>query len=126
MTAKKGYNSSLITQLSTLWYVGFQSFFFLSYYFLEFDELVFSFHDTYDSRFKGRYKKDLLTYLDIDLDLWSKARSFGGLDRNWVYRHFNITAKNLQMTCSALTVECSQSIPSIQTTKFTTILDQWL
>ena len=36
----------------------------------------------------------------------------------------NTTVKNLRMTHNASTVGCSQLIPSIQTPKFTTILDQ--
>ena len=32
-----------IAKLNTLWYVGFQPLFFLSYYLLEFDELIFFF-----------------------------------------------------------------------------------
>jgi hypothetical protein len=42
ITTKKKYNSSWIVELNTLWYVGFQPFF-LSYYFLEFNEFIFFF-----------------------------------------------------------------------------------
>ena len=69
MTIKKGCNSLLITELSTLWYAGYQLFFFLSYYFLEFNEFIFYFHDTYNSRWKERYMDNPSTYSDIDLNL---------------------------------------------------------
>jgi hypothetical protein len=43
--------------------------FFLSYYFLEFNEFIFYFHDTYNSSWKERYKDDPSTHPDIDLNL---------------------------------------------------------
>jgi hypothetical protein len=95
MTVKKECRSSLIVELSTLWFIAFNYYFFLCYYFLEFDEFVFSFQDTYNSRLKERYRDDPSTHPDIDPDLWLEAGSFGGLDRNWVYELSNITDEKL-------------------------------
>jgi hypothetical protein len=67
---------------------------------------------------------DPSTHPNIDLNLWLEARSFSGPDRNQLYGLSNTTTENLQTTRSALTVECSQSIPSVQTLEFTVILDQ--
>jgi hypothetical protein len=67
---------------------------------------------------------DLSTHPNIDLNLWLEAGSFCGPDRNWLYGLSNTTTENLRTTRSALIVGCSQSIPSIQTLEFTTILDQ--
>jgi len=69
--------------------------FFLSYHFIEFNEFIFSFQDIYNSRLKEIYEDNLSTHLDLDSDLWLKARSSGGPDRNQVYELFNTTAKNL-------------------------------
>jgi len=102
----------------------FSIFFLSSYYFLEFDEFIFSFQDTYNSQLKKRYEDDSLTHPDLNLNLWLEVRSFSGSDRNRVYELSNITTKNLWMTHSALTVGCSQSILSTQILEFTTMLDQ--
>jgi hypothetical protein len=56
--------------------------FFLSYYFLEFDEFIFSFQDTYNNQFKEIYGNDPSTYPDIDPDLWLEAGLSGGPARN--------------------------------------------
>jgi hypothetical protein len=56
--------------------------FFLSYYFFEFDEFIFSFQDTYNNQFKEIYRNDPSTYPDIDPDLWLEAGSSGGSVRN--------------------------------------------
>jgi hypothetical protein len=69
MTAKKRCNSLWIVELKTLWYVGFQPFFLLSYNFLQFDEFIFSFQDAYKSRLKERYDDDPLTHLNLNPDL---------------------------------------------------------
>jgi len=55
---------------------------FLSYYFLEFDEFIFSFQDTYNSRLKEKYEKEPLTHPDLDPDLWLEVGSSGGPDKN--------------------------------------------
>jgi len=95
--------------------------FFLSYFFLEFDEFIFSFQKTYSNQLKERYEDDLLTHSDINPYLWLEAGSFDGPNGNQVYRLSNTTTENLRTTLSALTVRCSQSIMSIQTPKFTAI-----
>jgi len=103
MTAKKRYNSSWITELNALWYVGFQPLFFLSYYLLEF-YINFFFQKTYNSRLKERYRDNPSTHLDIDPELWLEAGLSGGLDRNQVYRLSNTIAENLWMTHSVSTI----------------------
>jgi hypothetical protein len=70
--------------------------FFLSYYFLEFDEFIFSFHDTYNIWLKKRYMDDPSTHPDIDLDLWLVAGSSDGLKRNRMYGLSNTTVENLR------------------------------
>ena len=102
----------------------FSTFFFLSYYLFEFDEFIFYFQETYNIRLKERYGNDPSTHSDINPDLQLKVGSSGGPDRNQVYGLSNITAKNLQMALSVLTVICSQSIPSTQSLEFTALLDQ--
>jgi hypothetical protein len=124
MIAKKGCSSLLIAKLNILWYVGFLSFSFLSYYFLEFVEFIFSFQDIYNSWLKKRYEYDPLTHPNIDLNLWLEAGSSNVSDRNQVYGLSNTTNENLRTTLSALIVGCLQSIPSVQTLEFTTMLDQ--
>jgi hypothetical protein len=75
---------------------------------------------------KERYEDDLLIHSDINPDLWLEAWSFDGSNGNRVYRLSNTTTENLQTTLSALTIRCSQLIMSIQTPKFTAMLDQWI
>ena len=100
----------------------FTTIFFLSYYFLEFDE--FAFYDTYNSRLNERYKNDHWTYKDIDPDLWLETGSSSGPNRNRMYGLSNTTTENLQTVNSISTIECSQSIPSTQTLEFEAMLDQ--
>jgi hypothetical protein len=102
----------------------FSTIFLLSYYFLEFDEFIFSFQDTYNSRLKERYEEDSLTHPDLDLDLWLEAESFSGLDRNRVYRLSNTMVEKLRMTRNVLTVGCLQLVLSTQTPEFAAMLDQ--
>jgi hypothetical protein len=103
----------------------FSTIFFLSNYnFLQFDEFIFSFQDTYNSCLKKRYENDLSTHLDIDLDLWLEAGLSGGPSRNQVYGLSNTTVENLRMTCSVSTVGCSQLVLSTQTLEFTVMLNQ--
>jgi len=82
--AKKRCNSSSTTKLNTLWYVGFQPFSFLRYYFLEFDYFIFYFQKTYNNQLKERYRDNLSTHPDFAPDLWMEAGSSGGLNRNQV------------------------------------------
>jgi hypothetical protein len=51
----------------------FSTTFFLSYYFLESDEFIFSFQDTHNNQLKERYGDDPSTRPDLDSDLWLKA-----------------------------------------------------
>jgi hypothetical protein len=84
----------------------------------------FTFQDTFNTQLKDRHEDDLSTHLNIDLDLWLKVGSYGELNRNRVYGLSNTTTENLRTTCSASTIECSQSILSILTLKFAAMLDQ--
>jgi hypothetical protein len=97
--------------------------FFLSYYFLEFDQFIFSLQETYNNWLKERYRDDPSTYLDIDSDLWLEVGSSNGPDRNWVYRLSNTTVENLWTACGVLTIRCSQLVPSTQTPEFEAMLD---
>ena len=109
---------------STLVVHWFSTIFFLSYYFLKFDDFIFYFQETYNSQLKERYGDNPSTHPDFDPNLWLETRSSGGLDRNWVYGLSNIMAENLQMACSVSTVGCSQSILSTHSPEFTALLDQ--
>jgi hypothetical protein len=88
--------------------------FFLSYYFLSFDEFIFSFQDMCNSQLKEKYGDDPSTHPDLDLDLWLEVGLSGRFDRNQMYRLSNTTVKNLWMTYSVLTFGCLQSIPRMQ------------
>jgi hypothetical protein len=72
----------LIVELNILWYISFQLFFFLSYYLLEFDDFIFYFQETYNSRLKERYMDIPLTHPNIDPDLWLEAGLSGGPNKN--------------------------------------------
>jgi hypothetical protein len=39
---------------------------------------------------RERYRDDILTHPEFDPDLWMEVGSSGGLDKNRVYRLFNI------------------------------------
>jgi hypothetical protein len=60
----------------------FTNIFFLSYYFLEFDEFIFSFDDTYNSQLRERYRDNPLTHPDIDPDLRLEVGSSSERDKN--------------------------------------------
>jgi hypothetical protein len=98
----------------------FSTIFLLSYNFLQFDEFIFSFQNTYNSRLKKRCGDDPSTHLY----LWLKEGSSGGPDKNWVYGLSNPTIKNLWMARSISTIGCSQLVLSIQTPEFAAMLDQ--
>jgi len=53
-----------------------------------------------------------------------EVRSFGRLDKNRVYGFSNIMTKNLWMAYSVSTVGSSQLLLSIQSSEFTTLLQQ--
>ena len=124
MTTKKRCSSLSTTELINTCGTLVFNHFFLSYYFLEFNDFIFYFQETYNSQLKKRYGDDHSTHLDFDPNLWLETRSSSGLDRNWVYGLSNTTAKNLQMTFSVSTVGCSQSILSTQSPEFMALLDQ--
>jgi hypothetical protein len=65
-----------------------------------------------------------LTHLDLDPDLWLKAGSSGGLDRNHVYNLSNTMIKDLWTTRIISIIGCSLLILSTQTPEFEVILDQ--
>jgi hypothetical protein len=123
-TAKKGCSSSSIAKINSLWYVVFQPFSFLSYYFLEFDDFIFNFQETYNSQLKERYGDDPSTHPDFNPNLWLKVRSSSGPDRNRMDELSNTTTKNLRRTHSISTLKSSQSVPSTQSLEFTTLLHQ--
>jgi hypothetical protein len=86
--------------------------------------LLFSFQDTYNSRLKERYDDDPSTHPDIDPDLWLETWSSNRPNRNQMHALFNTTNENLQTTRNASTIGCSQSILSIQTSKFVAMLNR--
>jgi hypothetical protein len=63
-----------------------------------------------NSRLRERYGDDPSTNPDFDLDLWMEVGSFGGPDKNQVYRLSNTTAENLRAAGSVLTVGSSPSV----------------
>jgi len=95
MTIKNECINLWIAELNILWYIGFQPFFYL----LKFDEFIFYFQESYNSRLKERYWDDPMIHLDINSDLWLKIRLFSGPNKNQVYGLFNITTENLRITC---------------------------
>ena len=97
-----------------------QPFFFhkLLFSWIIFDAFSFYFHETYNSQLKERYGDDPLTHLDFYPDLWMETGSFGGSDRNQVYRLSNTTVENLRTTPSVSTVGSSQSVSSTQSQEF--------
>ena len=75
------------SQAHHLWFVGFQCFLFLSYYFLKFTYSFFQ--DIYNTRLKERYVNNPLTHPNLNPNLWLKAGYNGGPDRNHMYGLFN-------------------------------------
>jgi len=111
---------------STLRDMFIQSFYFISYYFLELN-MIFKkkFQETYKSRLRERYGDDPLTHPDFNLDLWMEIGSYDGLDKNRVYGLSNTTAENLQAARSVLTVGSSPSVSSTQSEKFMALKQQY-
>jgi hypothetical protein len=96
---------------STLHGMFVQSFYFISYYFLKLNMMIFfNFQKTYNSRLRERYRDDLSTHLDFDSDLWMEVGLSGGPDKNQVDGLSNTTAKNLRAIDSVSTVGSSPSI----------------
>jgi hypothetical protein len=69
--------------------------------------IFFNFQETYNSRLRERYGDDPSTNLDFDPDLWMEVGSFGGLDKNQVYKLSNTTTENLRAAGSVSTVGSS-------------------
>jgi hypothetical protein len=88
-----------------------QSFYFLCYYFLELNMMIFfNFQETYNSRLRERYGNDPSTHPDFDQDLWMEVGSSDGPDKNWVSRLSKTKAENLRATRNVSTVGSSPSI----------------
>ena len=87
-----------------------QSFYFVSYYFLELNMMIFffNFQETYNSRLRERYGDDHSTYPD----LWMEVGSFGGPYKNRVYGLSNTTTESLRAARSVSTVGSSPSVSS--------------
>jgi hypothetical protein len=104
-----------------------QSFYFVSYYFLELNMMVFlkKIQETYNSWLKERYGDDPSTHLDFNLNLWMEVGSSGGPDKNQVYRLSNTTAKNLRSARSVSTVGSSPSVLSTQSEEFVALKIQY-
>ena len=118
-TVERGCNSSLTIALNILCYVRSTIFFCkLLFSWIEFDNFSFYFQETYNSQLRKRHGNDPSTHPDFDLDLWMDARSYGGPDRNRVYRLSNITGENLRTACSVSIIRSLQSISSTQFQEF--------
>jgi len=90
-----------------------QSFYFVSYYFLELNMIIFfNFQETYNSRLRERYGDDALIHPNFDPDLWMEVGSSGGPNKNRVYGLSSTTAKNLRAAGSVSTVGSSPSVSS--------------
>ena len=89
-----------------------QSFYFVSYCFLELNMMIFfkKIQETYNSWLRERYGDDPSTHPDFDLDLWMEVGSSGGPDKNQVYDLSNTMVKNLRSARSVLTIRSSPSI----------------
>ena len=91
-----------------------QSFYFVSYYFLELNMMIFIFifQETYNSWLRERYGDDPSTHPDFDPDLLMEVGSSGGLDKNWVYGLSNTTTENLLSAHNVSTVVSFSSVLS--------------
>jgi hypothetical protein len=88
--------------------------------FIELNMMItfFYFQETYNNRLRERYRDDILTYPEFDLDLWVEIGLSGGPDKNRVYGLSNTKADNLRSARNVSTVGSSQSISSSQSKKF--------
>jgi hypothetical protein len=125
MTVRKGCNNSWIIELRSSWYVRFQQFLFLCYYFFELADFFF-FQETYNTWLQERYKGNHSTHPELDLDLWLEVGLSGEPNKNKVYGISNTTVEELQTTQSVSAVGCSQSTPSTQSPEFHVILNNKL
>jgi len=91
-----------------------QSFYFVSYYFLELNMIIFlkKFQETYNSRLRERHGDGPSTHSDFNPDLWMEAGSSGGPEKNRVYGLSNTTDENLRSARSVSIVGSSLSISS--------------
>jgi hypothetical protein len=74
--------------------------------------------ETYNSRLRERYGDDPSTNPDFDPDLWMEVGSFGGPEKNQVYKLSNTTSENLRSTHNVSIVGSSPSVSSTQSEKF--------
>jgi len=103
-----------------------QSFYFVSYYFLELNMMIFfNFQETYNSGLRERYGDDLLTHPNFDPDLWIEVGSSGGPDKNQVYGLSNTTVENLRAAGSVSSVGSSPSVSSTQSKEFMALKQQY-
>jgi hypothetical protein len=81
--------------------------------------------ETYNSWLRERYGDDPSTYPDFDQDLWMKAGSSGGPDKNQVYKLSNTTAENLRSARSTSIVGSSSLELSTQSEKLLALKQQY-
>jgi len=125
-TAKRGCNSSWTTVLSTSWYVhSIILFCKLLFSWIEFDDFLKKFQETYNSRLRERYGDDPSTHPDFDPDLWMEVGSSGGPVKNQVYGLSNTMAENLWSARSVSTVGSSPSVSSTQSEEFVALKQQY-
>jgi len=74
---------------------------------------------------RERYGDNPSTYLDFDPDLWMKAGSSGGHDKNQVYGLSNTTAENLRSARSVSIVGSSPSVSNTQYEEFIVLKQQY-
>jgi hypothetical protein len=81
--------------LNTSWYVrSFILFCKLLFSWIEYDDFLKNFQETYNSRLREIYGDNSSTHPDFDPDLWMEVGSSGALEKNRVYRLSNTTAEN--------------------------------
>jgi hypothetical protein len=118
-TSKKRCNSSSTITLNTSWYVHSTIFFCkLLFSWIEFDDFLFNFQETFNNRLRERYGDDHSTHLDFDPNLWMEAGLSSVPDRNRVYGIINTMTENLQATRSVSTIGSSESVSSTQSQQF--------
>jgi len=112
--------------LSTSWYVrSIILFCKLLFYLIEYDDFFKNFQETYNSRLGERYEDNPSNHPDFDSDLWMEVGSFGGPEKNQVYRLSNTTAENLRLTRNVSTVGSSPSVLSTQSEEFIALKQQY-
>jgi len=125
-TAKRGCNSSWTTMLNTSWYVcSIILFRKLLFSWIEYDDFLKKFQETYNSRLRERYGDDPSTHLDFNPDLWMEVGSCSGPDKNQVYGLSNTTTENLWAARSVSIIGSSPSVSSTQSKEFMTLKQQY-